>query len=313
MRVSRAVAVVAIAVAAALSSGCTGGGPGGNTPARATETEAVVVASFDFPESRLVAEIYAQALVAVGVPVRREEALGPRELVAPALAQGLADVVPDYLGSALAFVAPDSPADPHDPVAVRRALDAALRPRGLTTLTPAPGQNRNTLAVTAAAARTLGVRTTSDLRGQAPLLRLAAAPQCRSRAYCLPGLRRVYGLRFRTFVPLGSEPERVAALRQGVVDVAVLSTTDGSLAAGDLVELRDDLHLQPVDNLVPVVSDRALRRYGGELTRALDRVSGWLTTANLRFLTWRVEVGGKPVAAEARGWLLRHGLLTRPR
>ena len=45
---------------------------------------AVVVASFAFPESDLLAEIYAQALTGAGVPVRRELDHGPRELVRPA-------------------------------------------------------------------------------------------------------------------------------------------------------------------------------------------------------------------------------------
>jgi osmoprotectant transport system substrate-binding protein len=53
-----------------------------------------VVASFDFTESRLLAEIYAQALEADGVEVRREMDLGPRELVLPALRQGFVDAVP---------------------------------------------------------------------------------------------------------------------------------------------------------------------------------------------------------------------------
>jgi osmoprotectant transport system substrate-binding protein len=315
VRGARAVvaAFVAAALPAILLAGCTEAGRSGGAPPRTARSDAVVVASFDFPESRLVAEIYAQALAGTGVPVRREEGLGPRELVAPALAQGLADLVPEYLGSALAAIAPRSAAGTSDAHDARLALDAALRARGLRTLTPSPGQNQNVLAVTAATARHLGLRRTSDLRGQAPLLRLGAPPECPSRPYCLVGLRKTYGLQFGTLVPLDSEPERVAALREGVVDVALLFTTDGSLAAGDLVALRDDRHLQPAENLVPVVSTRAVLRYGGQLTHTLDQVSAALTTANLRFLNWRVQVAGKGIPAEARGWLLRHGLLTRSR
>src|SRR5512145_559767 len=86
----------------------------------------VVVASFSFPESDLLAEIYAQALEGVGVPVRREVDVGPRELVQPALRQGLVDLVPEYLGTALSSVSPDSTVDVGDPVAVRAALNDAL-------------------------------------------------------------------------------------------------------------------------------------------------------------------------------------------
>ena len=63
---------------------------------------AVVVASFNFPESELLAAIYGLAIRHAGIPVRLELDLGPRELVQPALQQGLVDVVPEYLGTALA-------------------------------------------------------------------------------------------------------------------------------------------------------------------------------------------------------------------
>src|SRR5437763_12700334 len=65
---------------------------------------AVVVASFNFPESELLAAIYGLAIRHAGIPVRLE--LGPRELVQPALEQGLVDVVPEYLGTALTSLQP---------------------------------------------------------------------------------------------------------------------------------------------------------------------------------------------------------------
>jgi osmoprotectant transport system substrate-binding protein len=69
-----------------------------------TTSDAVVVASFDFSESEVLGEVYAQALEQAGIRVRRELRLGPRELVLPALRQGLVDVVPEYVGTALATV-----------------------------------------------------------------------------------------------------------------------------------------------------------------------------------------------------------------
>jgi glycine betaine/choline ABC-type transport system substrate-binding protein len=49
---------------------------GGGHEAPSAPAEGVAVASFSFAESRLVAEIYAQALEDEGIPVRRE--LAPR-------------------------------------------------------------------------------------------------------------------------------------------------------------------------------------------------------------------------------------------
>ena len=48
----------------------------------------VRIASFDFPESRVVAELYAVALRDAGIPVEVLSGLGTREVVAPALEQG---------------------------------------------------------------------------------------------------------------------------------------------------------------------------------------------------------------------------------
>jgi osmoprotectant transport system substrate-binding protein len=271
---------------------------------------AVVVASFAFPESGVLAEIYAQALEHVGVPVRRELNLGPRELVQPALRQGLVDVVPEYLGSALASVAPEARVDTQDPAAVRSALARSLSAWGLRVLAAAPASNQNGLVVRRETADRLDVRAVSDLRGTAQRLSLAAPPECPMRPYCLQGLRDVYGLRFAHFLAFETETQRVTALNEHVVDVALLFTTDGHLATGNLVLLRDDRGLQPAENVVPIATSRAVERYGDRVVRTLDAVSARLDTASLVFLNWRVSVAGKDVTGEARGWLRRHGLLT---
>ena len=90
------------------------------------------------------------------------------------------------------------------------------------------------------------------------------------------------------------EPE-LTALDDGVVDVGVLFTTDGALAGGDLVLLGDDRGLQPAENLVPMVRAEVLAAPDGDRVAAtLDAVSGHLTTANLRFLNWRVSAPRHP-------------------
>jgi osmoprotectant transport system substrate-binding protein len=122
----------------------------------------------------------------------------------------------------------------------------------------------------------------------------------------------VYGLRFAGFLPLDTEGQRVTALQEGVVNVAVLFTTDGNLATGDLALLADNRHLQPAENVVPVITDSAMARYGERLARAVNAVSAALTSKALLFLNWRIEVAGNSVLAEARGWLERRGLLPRP-
>jgi osmoprotectant transport system substrate-binding protein len=310
-RWGRASVAVATVIALAVLASCA---PGGTTakPAARPAGAAVVVTSFNFPESELLAAIYALALAHAGIPVRLQLGLGPRELVQPALAEGLVDVVPEYLGTALTSLEPTAGVAMFDPEVVRRELVRALARWHVQVLRPAAGQDQNGLVVTRATAGRLRLRTVSDLGPLAPRMVLGGAPECTQRSYCLPGLRRVYGLKFARFVPLDTEQERVDAIEQGVVDVVVMNTTDGHLATGGLVLLADDRQLQPADNVVPVVRAAAVARHGAVLVGALNAVSARLTTNSLIFLNWRVTAAGKDVLAEARAWLERQGLLPRP-
>ena len=276
-----------------------------------TGTE-VVVASFNFPESAVLAEIYARAIAAAGIPVRKELDLGPRELVQPALLSGMVDVVPEYLGTALASLAPAPGAPTTDTAAGRERLASLLAPRGVRVLDPAPAQNQNGLVVTRATAERFRLQAVSDLAAIAGDLALGGPPECPQRRYCLDGLQRVYGLRFGRFVPLDTEQQRATALADGVVDVAVMFTTDGRLAPGDLVLLRDDRALQPSENVVPLVSSRAAERYGTALIESINAVSARLTSNSLRFLNWRISIADRDISTEARGWLERQTLVRRP-
>jgi osmoprotectant transport system substrate-binding protein len=283
--------------------------PRGPSDVRAPSADAVVVASFNFPESELLAEIYAQAIERAGVPVRREFDLGPRELVQPAQRQGLVDVIPEYLGAALASITPNRAIDWTDPRAVLTALRQAVAPWGFQVLEPAAAEDQDGFAVTHSTADRLHLRTLSDLAAVAPRLTMGGPTECPQRPYCLAGLERLYGVHVKQFLPFDDQEQRTTALDEGVIDVAVTFTTDGQLATGRLVLLQDDRHLQPTDLVTPMVSARALTRYGAPLRNALNAVSAALDTRSLRFLNWRIGLAGKTIQAEARGWLDRHGTL----
>jgi osmoprotectant transport system substrate-binding protein len=303
--------VAAAAVILSASASCAPGGTTATPPGR-TPGSAVVVASFNFPESELVAATYALALMNAGIPARLQPGLGPRGFVQQALAEGVVDVVPEYLGSALTSLEPVVSAAMSDQAAVRRELVRTLARRQLQVLQPAAAQDQNGLMVTRATAARLRLRRVSDLAPIAPGMVLGGRPECLRQPYCLPGLYRLYGLEFARFVPLASEHDRIDAIEQGVVDVVVTGTTDGRLASGGFVLLADDRQLQPAENIVPVVRTAAVARYGERLTDALDEVSARLTTDDLIFLNWRVTVVGENVLAEARAWLERQGILPEP-
>jgi osmoprotectant transport system substrate-binding protein len=160
--------------------------------------------------------------------------------------------------------------------------------------------------VTAATAERLGLRDLSDLREEAPRLRLGGPPECPTRPLCLPGLRDRYGLRFADFVALDAGgPLTVQALEAGLVDVALLFTTHPAVGAG-LVALGDDRSLQPAENVTPILHRDALRHFGTELAGTLDRISGRLTTGALRSLNAEVE-DGRAAGDVAADWLAAQG------
>src|ERR1700704_5882758 len=65
----------------------------------------VKVASFNFDESEILQELYAQVLETNGYTIERHSRLGNREIVEPALESGQIDLVPEYLATVEAFVA----------------------------------------------------------------------------------------------------------------------------------------------------------------------------------------------------------------
>jgi osmoprotectant transport system substrate-binding protein len=309
----RAVLVTAcIALTVALSACTSSSGHVSSAAAKPTgqPVAVITVGSFDFPESVLLADIYGQALAAAKFPVRVLPNLGPRELVDPALVDGLLQLVPEYAGSALEFFSLGRLTATAKAAAANRALAGSVAGRGLVAARPAPAQDANAIVVTAATAARYGLRSIADLAKVAPSITFGGPPECPGRAYCLPGLKRVYGLRFKSFMPLDAGgPLTLQALAAGYIGAALLFTTDPAIPARHLVVLADDRGLQPAENITPLVGKDAIARYGPRLLTTLNKVSARLDTGTLRSLDAREEAAGQNARLVARGWLRARGLI----
>lgn len=258
------------------------------------------IASFDFAESELLAELYALVVEDAEVPVVRLGSIGPREVLAPALESGVVDLVPEYVGTASGYFGADSP----DVAGLRDAV----APRGLSVLAPASAENVNVVVVTRETAAAGGYRRVSDLVDMAPTAVFGGPVECPERPLCLSGLEETYGLVFGGFVPQRSLAVTAEALRRGEIDVGLMFSTAPELTADEFVVLRDDRFLQPSENVVPVVRSAALERWGSPVPDALDRLALQLTTAQLRELNLLVAQG-QPPAAVAADWLAAVGLV----
>jgi osmoprotectant transport system substrate-binding protein len=275
----------------------------------ALDDRTVTVGSYDFAESRLLAELYSQSMEARGVRVQRAYSLGPREFVAPALAAGLVEFVPEYAGTALQFATLGAGVPVASPAVTHDALRHTFAPRDVTVLEAAPAQDTNAFVVRRGVAQRYGLRRLSDLAAVAPRLVFGGPPECLGRRLCLRGLEDVYGVKFKEFVRLDAGgPLTHSALDDHVVDVALLFSTDPALQKSDVVALEDDRALQPSENVTPLVRTRVLERAGPGLRIAVDSVSQRLTTDALRDLNGQVSNDSADVSAVASRWLHAEGL-----
>jgi osmoprotectant transport system substrate-binding protein len=279
-------------------------------PSNPAQNDAIRIASFNFPESELLAEMYGQALSAAGLPVELRLNLGPRELVQPALQRGLVDLVPEYAGSALDFVSLGRTVATADAARTHRLLAAVMAERGIEVLDASAARDENGFAVTAATTRAFGLRAISDLADIASRMTFGGPVECPQRPLCIPGLRAVYGLHFASFSALdASGPLTTAALTTGQVDVALMFTTAAQIDTHHLVLLKDDRGLEPAENVTPIVRGGVMEHYGSKVAEVVNSVSRHLTTSDLRRLNAEVASGGETPASVARGWLTDHGLV----
>src|SRR4029453_16930879 len=282
---------------------------GPSTPAEdARGDDAITVASFNFPESGLLAEIYAQAIEGAGMRVEREPSLGPRELVMPALLQGLVEFVPEYAGSGLQFLAGGGWTPPDHEINHQRFADR-LGTLDVTALDASPAEDQNGFAVTAETAQRYCLRTLSDLATVSRELVFGGPPECTLRPFCIPGLERSYGITFgQIFSNLDTGgPRTVSALAEGTVDVALLFTSDGAIDLNDFGLLEDDLNPHPAENAPPLARTGRLGRFGPPLADTVNAVSALLSTGELRTLNAEVARGAIPQQIASR-WLASNGL-----
>jgi osmoprotectant transport system substrate-binding protein len=296
VRPSRA-GVAGVLVLVALLTAC-----GPTAPTAQSPSTTIRFASYDFQENQILTEVYAEAARRRGLPVSVQHGIGTREVVAPALQQGVVDVVVEYLGTALAFARPTAPNLSREPAEMHAVLSRTLGGRGVLVLDVAEAEDQNGFAVTTAFAADHDVGRLSQLADLAPDLTFGGPPECPDRPFCLEGLEQVYGLDFGAVRSMPSRAATVEALLSGEIDVGLLETTDARLAVAPVMLLLDDRALQPPENVVPLVRTEALDRWGEELGTALDEVSARLTTADLMRLNQLVELEGLTPAEAADRW-----------
>lgn len=276
-----AVATLSLTLAACGSSGSGSpkpGASGGSSAPAAAAKGTVKIGAFDFPEGRLLANVYADGLKKAGYDAQVVQ-LQQRETAQPALQKGDVDVIPEYVSSLLDFLqANTSTSDAAANVTKVQQLAAA---KGVTLLTPSPATDNYAYSVGKDFADKNAIKTLSDLAAYSKKtpVTLAGTPECVDRSYCKKGLESLYGIKFSGYkTTVLSSQASVDLLLKGDAQLLESNSSDGVLSANPVIVLTDDKGLNHQDNIVPAVHTAKLNP---ELTAALDGISGRLTQAAL--------------------------------
>lgn len=307
-RTRRAAVAVAIALLAAVLSACGSSNPLGGGEISG-DLKSIKVGSADFTESKIIAEIYAQALEANGFTISRQFGIGSRETYIPAVRDHSIDLIPEYTGNLLQYFDPESAATTPDSVLL--GLLKAL-PGDLSILYPSPAEDKDTLAVSAETAQRWNLKSIADLAAHSAEVKVGAPSEFQTRQTGLVGLKEKYGLDIApaNFIAIsdGGGPATVKALTDGTVTAANIFSTSPAIERSALVVLEDPKNVFLAANVVPLV---ASQKMSDELKTVLDAVSAKLTTEALIELNTSVE-GNQGVDPDeaARKWISDNGFDT---
>jgi osmoprotectant transport system substrate-binding protein len=279
-------------------------GEDGDAAGGGGEKPTLTVGSDNFAEAQIVGEMYAQVLENAGYTVNRQLELESREVRLPAMESGEIDIAPEYLASLLSVIDPESTPS-GDPEEVATELEQPLADMGLELLEYSDVIDTNAFVVTQETADEFGLTAVSDLQDVAGDMTLGGPTECPERPFCIPGLRDVYNVEFGDFQPL-EYGASITALSGGEIDVALLFSTDGSIAENGFVVLEDDQNLQAADNITPLVRSEIVDE---EITTLLNEVSASLETDAITELNKRANVDVEDPADLAEEYLTDQGLL----
>ncbi|HET6562454.1 MAG TPA: glycine betaine ABC transporter substrate-binding protein [Marmoricola sp.] len=249
----------------------------------------VTLGTQEFPEARILGELWRQALAVNGYTVDLRKGIGPAEDLDEALKAGEIDGYVAYTGTVLSIVAGEdvSGLDPQETYDRAKAFYAG---QDMVMSSMTPFQNKDAIATTDQYARSHELTTIADL-AEVGAFTLGARPEFETLHLGLEGLRDVYGLTNADFapIPLG---EQYAALDDGDADAVDAFTTDPQLGTGDYVLLDDPELLFGSQNVVMVVGEDKLDRIDADAFMAVvDAVNRELTEGDMVAMNAEVTAG----------------------
>ncbi|MGE3287427.1 MAG: glycine betaine ABC transporter substrate-binding protein [Pseudonocardia sp.] len=325
MRPTRFLAVLAAAVlvlTACGGGGGSGGGAGGSGNSGDGSLAAIdlsgasfTVGSKEFTENILLGQIAVQALRATGADVADLATITGSTNVRTALTAGEIDLYWDYTGTGWTVYLRNEPSSaPKDSRELYEKVQAADAANGVAWLPPAPLNNTYALAGNADVVARTGVKTLSqyaELVNRDPnQARLCAAAEFLTRDDGFPGLERTYGFTLPRDALAEVELSLIAPqVRDGqTCTFGEVTSTDGAVAANDLVVLDDDKQFFVLYNAAVTVRQQVLDA-NPRLAEVFAPISAALTDDVVRELNERIDVGGELPDDVAEEFLTSNGFI----
>ena len=262
----------------------------------ASETQPVRVASKNFAENYLLAEIIAQLLERHGVGVERAFGLGGTLICYQALLNNEIDLYVEYTGTLSQAILQTPEVTEHG------QLNALIADRGLQLLPQLGFNNTYAIAVREQQAQALGLVSIGDL-AQHLQLQLVFSHEFLERGDGWPGLSQRYGL---TQAVKGIEHALAyQAIADGAIDVTDAYSTDGELSRYPLRVLIDDRNYFPGYMAAPLVRSAWVQQ-APEAAALVRRLAGLIDETTMLRLNAEVAVNNKSYAQVATEFLNTH-------
>ena len=269
-----------------------------------TGQRSIVVGAKNFSEQFTLARLIGARLARAGYTVSYRQGLGSA-VALHALQQGDIDVYVEYSGTIWADAMHRKTVAPR--AEMLRGIADYLRPSGAALLGPLGFENAYALAMTRSVAAAHHVADLQGLAAAAPTLNLGADLEYLSR----PEWRAVrdgYDIRFastRNYAP--SFMYRALESRQ--VDIISAFSSDGRIAADDLVVLGDPKHVQPGYDAI-LLAARA-HAHDQRFLAALTPLVGAIPVTAMRQANYMVDRDTNKATPEAAAQWLAQRLATR--
>lgn len=291
-----AAGVIAVGAVVALA-GCATSDPLDAGSSDAASTDSIVVGSQDYYSSEIIAEIYSQALEANDYTVERDFRIGQREVYLPEIENGKIDLFPEYTGSLLQALEPDTTATTSEDVYT--ALESAL-PDGLRVLDKSEASDQNSYTVTEAYASENNLTDIASLKNVTTPIVVGGNAELETRPYGPAALKEKYGIdtTFQSIEDSGG-PLTVKALVDNTIQLGNIYTADPNIKSNNLVALADPDGLFVADNVVPVASTKV----DDKAADIINKVSAALTEDDLVELNSQSVNDQKSAEVIAKAWL----------